>query len=137
MHTAGPERQPGFHAALLTCVSSKFPPTIACNRCLHCPAEVHVIDSKPRHAADCDIAHGCFQQTIFVPEIVADIPVETPARRAICAIVASCMPLHLLLPVWRRSVVCAGSTASQFGHFRHSIHQRCLSIKAVLIGRSI
>ncbi len=68
MHTAGPKRQQAFIAALLTCDSSKFPSTIAVIAALHCPAEVHVIDSKPRPQLTGDIAHGCFQQTIFVPE---------------------------------------------------------------------
>jgi hypothetical protein len=59
------------------------------------------------------------------------MPVDTPARRAICAMVHRAFPLHLLLQRGVNKLPLPDRLHPQFGHFCHSIHQRCLSIKAV------
>jgi hypothetical protein len=120
-----------FIAALLIWLSSKVAATMACRRsALPSGRACRRLNTASQLAGD--VAHGRFQQTVLIFEIVTDDPGRY-ARPSGDLRDGRVVHSHFIYCVQRGvdQLPAPDRLHPQFGHFCHSIHQRWLSIKAV------
>ena len=139
MHAACPEGQPGLHRRAAHLGFIKVTADNRLQTLLRAAVRQGVQAAQYRIAQLAgDVAHGRFQQTIFVFEIVTDDP-RGNARPTGDLRDRRVMHSHFIYCFQRGvdKLPAPDRLHPHFGHYCHSIHQRWLTIKAVLIGRSI